>query len=230
MSKVRTVSGFVALFAASAAFGYFSQSPDSQFDRVHGTPESTAIWNTSALAPADLTKEAEVVIRAQIVDQAEPFIVIPEPFLDPATANSVIAQGRPIPQLPFTSSTFEILEVYSGKLNVGDRIQLMQTGGIIEGEKTEISDDPLYQVGTEHVLFLRDVSSEMKSAPAQSAQSAQSVFVTLNPASRYQVIGSQLEAQSSFFAQDPSAAPLELASLEAEIRGALVKPEGLSRH
>ncbi|MCH9651988.1 MAG: hypothetical protein K0U98_27410 [Deltaproteobacteria bacterium] len=223
MRKVRTVSGFVALFAASAAFGYFSQAPSSQLDRVHGGPESTAIWNHSALAPAELAKQAEVVVRAQVVDQAEPFIVTPEPFLDPAVANSVIAQGRPIPQLPFTASEFEILEVYSGKVSVGDRIQLMQTGGIIKGEKSEISDDPLYQVGTEHVLFLRDVSSEMKQPQALP------VLVTLNPASRYRVIGSQLEAQSSFFAQDPAAAPLELASLEAEIRAAITKPSDLTQ-
>ncbi|MDY7092172.1 MAG: hypothetical protein SX243_04285 [Acidobacteriota bacterium] len=222
MRHVKVLLGIALLFAASAALGYFTQlgTPDAvlQGAGVH----SPAIWNSDALTPAELVDEADIVVRAQVLEQTDTFLYTPQPYQSPEAAARLTSQGYQVPQLPFTASLIEVLEVYSGDVSVGDRIKVGQTAGFIDGQKAELLDDPLYEIGTEHVLFLRDVSSEKNN----------SGFATVNPAGRYRVLGDQLEIQTSFFEVDPTAAPLDLPSLEAAIRAAVDAPSGpsLSRH
>lgn len=212
MRHAKFAFALVLVFAASAALGYFTQlgTPADAPEMPH----SQAIWKSSATTPAELVDEAELVARVQVVDRDDTFFVTPSPFQSPKAAADLEARGYQVPRLPFTPAVIEVLEVYSGGAAAGDRIKVMQTGGLVDGQRAEIVDDPLYEVGSEHVLFLRRVEGS-------------DAFVTINPAGRYEVLGSQVEAQSSFFEAGPTAAPTDLADLEAEIRAAVEAQQGV---
>lgn len=215
MSKIKTILGTAVVFAAAAALGYLVNFETSASLPPVGAPEPTAAWASDAMNPTELVREADLVVRVQVVDQDDAYAVTPAPFRDPRAVAELQALGRQVPRLLFTPSHLEILEVYDGAAQAGDRVKVLQTGGELGGERSELLDDPLYRVGTEHVLFLRDLATEGPQAGGEAT------FVTVNPAGRYEVEGEQVLAQTTFFGADPEAAATDLGELEAEIRAAV---------
>ncbi|MCB1057577.1 MAG: hypothetical protein KDD11_18920 [Acidobacteria bacterium] len=222
MSQLKAIVGIAVLFSASTALGYFSQAGSTSVPATNAVPESPAIWASDARTPDELVAQADAVVRVQVLDRDDTYFVVPQPFQQPRTAARLAAQGQVVPRLPFTPSVLEVLEVYSGDVAVGDRIKILQTGGLVDGQKAELTDDPLYDVGTEQLLFLRNVSSEL----GDRAKAA--TFVTVNPAGRYRVLGDQLVVETPFIEVDPTAPPLSLSSLEGQIRSAVQELEGPS--
>lgn len=56
----------------------------------------------------------------------------------------------------FTKQIAEIDKVYYGSLNVGDKIEILQTGGVYENiETSPIMEAPLLDKKGEYLLFLR---------------------------------------------------------------------------
>lgn len=208
--------GLGALFVTFAAVG-FAVAP-SATGPLHGpgVVESPAIWNSSAETIREQAMEADTIVRVQIIENLEPHTVsavAPGAEGLESLAATVTRRGLEEPLIPFTSTVVEVLEVYNGKLQAGDRISLLQTGADLNGQVWQLIDDPLYQAGTEHVLFLADISSD----PVH-AKGGEPLFRTLNPASRYQVHGTQLETLVGTSRFEP---PADLGNLEAQIGEAL---------
>jgi hypothetical protein len=136
-----------------------------------------ALWTSSAATIADQAKEADLIVRVEVqsVDETRALIIPIE-----SSEKDVV---------PFTDANLQILEVYKGAVPVGKTIKVMQTGGSLP--ETEIhpsmslmlESDPLFIVGSEHILFLKDISGDAIHA------SERELYRIINPISRYDIQG-----------------------------------------
>jgi hypothetical protein len=62
--------------------------------------------------------------------------------------------------IPYTDFTFSVSQVLYNPhhLTVGSRLVIHQTGGVLNNQRFEVQDDPLFQVGEQAVLFLHQFS------------------------------------------------------------------------
>lgn len=168
--------------------------------------EAHASWISTAETVNQQVMESDLVVRVQVLEQAAPrHLWHPTP------------KGAMPGRFAFTDTQVEVLEVYRGGAQVGDRLWVMQTGGdlVTRGGKIsrlELREDPLYELGSEMVLFLVDISGDSVHAPNRA------LFRTLNPAGRYEIQGG-LVGRNGF--GTVKARELDLASLEGEIRSAV---------
>ncbi|MEM7585495.1 MAG: hypothetical protein AAF560_19045 [Acidobacteriota bacterium] len=169
--------------------------------------EAHASWISTSQTIAEQVMEADAVVRVQVLGQAAPRLLWhPTP------------EGAKSGTFAFTDSAVEVLEVYNGRLEVGDRAEVMQTGGdllTLEGgvSRMELAEDPLYAVGSELVLFLVDISDD----PVHGRKG--SLFRTTNPAGRYDVFGGLVSQKA--FGDLTRKAETDLGALEAEIELAI---------
>lgn len=174
---------FVAAATGCLALGFVAgpnlfSTPSSPFDSVTGVQPVHLQWASDADAVVEQLIEADVVVRARVVENLAPRkLVFPLAENDPWRTEVNV----------FTDSVLEVLEVYQG--TVGDRITVMQTGGAVPataqhpGVDLQVADDPLFVPGSEHVLFLVDISGDPVHAPERR------LYRTVNPAGRYLVEG-----------------------------------------
>ena len=169
--------------------------------------EAHAAWISTSQTVAEQVMEADAVVRVQVLGQSQPrHLWHPTP------------EGAKGGTFAFTDTEVEVLEVYRGKVDVGDRVEVMQTGGDLitltgETSRMELAEDPLYTLGSEMVLFLVDISDD----PIHGQK--RSLFRTVNPAGRYDVFGG-LVSQRAWGAQS-RAIQSDLGTLEAEIQQAV---------
>ncbi len=183
--KLQSKSGFAALaaatFIASLAIGVFvTRATQSTVLPAH-SEGAHASWASAAESVNELTQEADLVVRVQALRQGEPRYM-----WSPAPAGAERSDGRST--FVFTDTEVEVLQVYSGNVEVGDRLWVMQTGGnlvTLSGETShlELNEDPLYQPNDEMVLFLVDISGD----PVQAKD--RSLFRTVNPNGRFHLEG-----------------------------------------
>lgn len=206
--KYKTQLRFATLatfaFAAAAALGGLAviASQPAAEGGAH------AAWISSAETIAEQSQEADLIVRVQVVDQAEPrFMWSPTPDgIDRADGRSTFA---------FTDTQVEVLEVYDGKAEVGDRLWTLQTGGDLVTKtgaisRLELDDDPLYRVGQEMVLFLVDISDDPVHANGRP------MFRTVNPMGRFEIEG-DLASRTVLTDSAKAAGQVSLAALEAQI-------------
>lgn len=122
----------VSLIVAVSALNIIGKLTTEQI-KVPAT--ASASWNEHYDTMADLINRSELIVLGSVVDS------IPEKRVD----------------LIFTKQVIRIDKVGNGTgFNVGDTIQVLQTGGYMNGEITEaFYDDPLFTKGSQHLLFLR---------------------------------------------------------------------------
>ncbi|MBX5451860.1 hypothetical protein [Thermogemmatispora sp.] len=62
--------------------------------------------------------------------------------------------------IPYTDFTFSVSQVLytTHHLTVGSSLVIHQTGGVLNNQRFEVRDDPLFQVGEQAVLFLHQFS------------------------------------------------------------------------
>lgn len=200
----------IATFAGSLVLGAVATTLIPTDNPLQG--EAHAAWISTSQTVAEQVMEADAVVRVQVLDQASPrHLWHPTP------------EGAKGGTFAFTDTQVEILEVYRGKVNVGDRVDLMQTGGDLvtltgETSRMELAEDPLYTLGSEMVLFLVDISDD----PVHGQKRA--LFRTVNPAGRYDVFGG-LVSQRAWGSQNRGgqnrAVQSDLGTLEAEIQQAV---------
>lgn len=177
--------------------------------------EAQASWVSTAETVSQQVLESDLVVRVQVLKQDEP-----RHLWHPTPKGA--APGR----FAFTDTQVEVLDVYRGKAQIGDRLWIMQTGGelMTRGGKIsrlELREDPLYELGSEMVLFLVDISGD----PVHAAHRA--LFRTLNPAGRYEIQGG-LVGRGAFGGQMKSR-ELDLGTFEAEIRSAIEARDALEK-
>ena len=210
----KKLKGFVGLaagtFAASlvvGAFAYSTLQPEPQL--ADGHDGAHASWVSPAESISEQAREADLMVRVQVVDRSEP-----RHLWHPIPTGMSRVNGRGT--FAFTDTQVEVLEVYHGDAQVGDRLWVLQTGGDLitrEGKvsRLELAEDPLYEMGDEMVLFLVNISGD----PVHAAD--RELYRTVNPAGRYQVDGG-LAARGD---QLEKANFLALDTLERELRQAL---------
>ncbi len=169
--------------------------------------EAHAAWISTSQTVTEQVMEADAVVRVQVLDQAQP-----RHLWHPTPA------GAKRGTFAFTDTEVEILEVYSGKVDVGERIQVMQTGGDLvtvtgETSRMELAEDPLYTLGSEMVLFLVDISDD----PVHGQK--RPLFRTINPAGRYDIFGGLVSKRA--WGSQSRASQSDLGTLEAEIQQAV---------
>jgi hypothetical protein len=214
--SILSLTTVVAAFSVAALAGFLTVAHTSTSEPIlKATPSLHASWTSDALTVGKQLMESDLVARVQVVEQGETEVVLALPR-DRALQRSIRETGRRMPEIPFTRSQVEILEVYSGTAQVGDRFELLQTGGLVEGELVQVAEDPLYQVGGEHVLFLKDISADTVHGAAAH------LFRTLNPASRYDLLGDQVVRTVDL---GDEAAMLNLDGLVSQIRVAQTQSE-----
>lgn len=215
-NQTRFVLAAASTFAASLALGALAMSSLTAPETTLPAPEhegASASWISDAETVAEQVMEADLVVRVQTLQQAEP-----RHLWHPTPA------GAKPGTFAFTDTQVEVLEVYRGNAEIGDRLWVMQTGGDLvtrEGKiaRLEIAEDPIYRLGDEMVLFLVDISGDSVHAADRE------LFRTINPASRYHVEGGLVDQVP--FGRHHKARSLDLASLEAQIDAAVAQREAL---
>ncbi len=210
MSKVRFSALALAVFATSALAGgllFHPSQPAIQHETAH------ASWVSEASTVAEQIQEADLVVRVQAVDRGE------TRYLWSPTPDGVERKdGRST--FAFTDTQVEVLDVYMGDAEVGDRLSILQTGGDLvtksgELSRFELADDPIYQLGGEMLLFLVDISADPVHAKGRE------LFRTVNPAGRYELEG-ELASQKAF-GPNQKAVATDLENLEAQIAKAVAE-------
>ena len=169
--------------------------------------DAHAAWVSTADSVADLVMEADAVVRVQTLDRSQT-----RHLWHPAPA------GAKRGTFAFTDTEVEVLEVYRGEAQVGDRLMVMQTGGDLvtrsgETSRMELAEDPIYGHGSEMVLFLVDISNDRIHSRGRS------LFRTVNPAGRYEVLGGLVGRRA--WGDRTEALETDLGTLEAEIHQAV---------
>lgn len=168
---------------------------------------SSTSWVSKAIAVEELVVEADIIVRARVIEPPTTRIVQYElPVWD--EQNNIV--GTATSQMLFSDTVFEVLEIYLGKPSY--KITVMQTGGFdpsISSDVEEIADDPLYKLGEEYILFLVDISGDHIHAPDRE------LYRVVNPFGRYRIVN---EKVVSYGQSDRSIAlPTDIADLESQI-------------
>lgn len=196
----------IALAIASFAAG-FAVVGMTQATVTEGEPQGIqAQWASQANSVLEQMQEADLVVRVRAKETLSPRIFAKAATDGTDRHNAMI----------FTDTRFEVLETYAGSAPA--EITVLQTGG--KAPRTDkhpaldlyMDEDPLYQVGTEHVLFLKDISGDAVHATDRQ------LYRVVNPAGRYFVDGSAVSAASKMGAAER---PTLLTGLESQIRWAV---------
>ena len=143
--------------------------------------ESQVQWVSAASTIAELTAEADAIVRAKVGSAYQTrAIIIPLP-------TDGVGNRPRFDVVPFTDRELLVTAVYKGNVAVDDEITIMQTGGELAATqqrpavKHEIHDDPLFVENGDHILFLKDISGDSVHAPGRQ------LYRIVNPAGRYDV-------------------------------------------
>ena len=189
------------------ALGFLTGSLALQARGEHRVQGAQVQWASPANTVAEQVREAGAIVRVRVEALSEPRIIENDLGVGPD------GEAR-IERTPFTDVQMSVLEVYKG--DVGGLITVMQTGGILsetaqyEAYRTEIASDPLFEVGSEHVLFLKNISGDRIHAPDRT------LYRTVNPAGRYRIDGPRVSSTPEFGHVEQR--PTQLGTLVSEIR------------
>ncbi|GIW61045.1 MAG: hypothetical protein KatS3mg087_2111 [Patescibacteria group bacterium] len=167
---------------------------------------SSTSWVSKAIAVEELVLEADIIVRARVIEPPTTRVVQYELPVWDEQGNIV---GTATSQILFSDTVFEVLEIYLGQPS--HKITVMQTGGFdpsISRGVEEIADDPLYKLGEEYILFLVDISGDHVHAPDRE------LYRIVNPFGRYRVIH---EKVISYGQSETIALPTNITDLEFQI-------------
>jgi hypothetical protein len=174
-----------------------------------------ANWASSAVTVAEQTAEADLVAHVR-VDKVHPSRKL-EQVLQPDSRGT---GGAPIVDvMPFTDTEMQVLKVYKG--SVKPSITVMQTGGAVPATdrhaavNLEVEGNPLFVEGSEHILFLKDISGDRVHGKDRE------IYRIVNPAGRYTVQGNDVASMREVVEQTTNA------ESEQTIPGALPTADSL---
>lgn len=142
----------------------------------HGNPVDGSI------TVAEQTRAAELIVKARVVSTENRLLteVLPVYAEDGVT----VTEEREV-STPFTDVTFLVSETLEGKAD--SLITVLQTGGTLDrggrgrAQKFALAGDPLFVPGTEHILFLVDITNDGVHSTGRQ------LYRTVNAMGRYQV-------------------------------------------
>lgn len=130
----------------------FQRQPSSRCTTVK-MHASWAEWNQSV----DDLRNADLAVRVEVTDvgpgQREPLRIDGARSSDPKHYSPVYSL--------VTVKTKSIVWRKEARRAVPGAIELKQTGGVYDGVKYEIGDDPAFEIGQESLVFLKEVAPGM---------------------------------------------------------------------
>lgn len=140
-----------------------------------------ALWVDQGATVAEMTAQADLIVRVRVLssETRELRSTLPQYAEDAETITGYVEEV-----MPFTDSQMQVLEVYKGSAE--GTITVMQTGGLpgtVAADATPFSlfGDPIFIVGSEHILFLVDISSDGVHSTGRK------LYRTMNPFGRYEI-------------------------------------------
>ena len=135
-----------------------------------------------AVSVAEETASADLIVRARVVSLQNRILkeVLPVYAEDAVT---IIDQRET--STPFTDVTLEVLETFKGESE--PFILVLQTGGTLthgpfgRDQKFTIAADPLFEKGSEHILFLVDITDDGVHSTGRQ------LYRVVNPMGRYEL-------------------------------------------
>lgn len=173
------VIAFALVVSGCASAGQTNQSaPPSETPAPFGS--SSTSWESRARTVAEVAKESDVIIYGRVIQEPVTRMVnFESPIVDKSGTPTGATHTTTI---AFADTLFEVVRSYKG--NPPTQVLVMQTGGKLpSGETTQFSDDPLYRVGEEYVLFLVDISGDKIHAPDRE------LYRIVSPAGRFLIDG-----------------------------------------
>jgi len=206
--KQRFLSIFAVLVVLAFGSGFFLnggsfvsvESTSASDDHHHETLSSDGVglgnWVVTKTDVNELAGLADLVVRVRAVSQNERIVKHDLPVSAVKNGDSETSiedykvlepeyvEGRNV-TTPFTDTTLEVLEVYKGDSE--KKISVTQFGGGEGANLNSLAEDPLYVIGSEHILFLTEDYNEK----------GQKVYSIINPSARYEVEGNTLIPNSN---------------------------------
>lgn len=182
------------------------------------TAVSVAEWGSKALSVEELMKEADLVVKAKAITTPVSRIVGFTQEKIEVRGDERKSAGSYVDKIIFSDTIFEIVQLYKG--NAPKELTVVQTGGINPKDPNTVeqfSDDPIYKLGEEYILFLKDFSDPI-------VHGNRTVYFTLNPSGRYIVDGNTVRNYADSFVQKESKnLPQTVEDLEEQINASLTK-------
>jgi len=135
-----------------------------------------------AVTVREQTQRADLIVRARIVSLDNRILTETLPVY--AEDAVTILEKREV-STPFTDVSLEILETFKG--DSAPFITALQTGGTLRkgrlgrAQHFEIAADPLFQEGSEHILFLVDITGDGVHSTGRQ------LYRVVNPMGRYEL-------------------------------------------
>ncbi len=140
-----------------------------------------AIWVDQGATVAEMAAQADLIVRVRVLssETRELRSTLPQYEEDAETITRYVEEV-----MSFTDSQMQVLEVYKGSAE--DTITVMQTGGLpgaVAADATPFSlfGDPIFIVGSEHILFLVDITNDGVHSTGRN------LYRTMNPFGRYEI-------------------------------------------
>jgi hypothetical protein len=207
----------ISVFAVAAIIQYDLSSKKSAVSSDQNTSSSIAMWGSKAVTVDELMREADLVVRVKASSNPVSRMVGFTQKKIEVRGDERKPAGTYVDNIIFSDTNFEVLRLYKGQLP--KELVVVQTGGInpkIPDHVEQFPDDPIYKLGEEYVLFLKDFSDPVHGNRA--------VYFTLNPSGRYIINGDSVKnyANSALNSEGKNI-PQNIGDLEAQIASSVVK-------
>jgi len=169
-----------ALVVPGCASASQTDQPAPQSETPAFSGSSSASWESQARTVAEVAQESDLIIDGRVIQEPVTRMVnFESPIVDESGTPTGTTHTTTI---AFADTLFEVVKSYKG--NPPTQLLVMQTGGKLpSGETAQFSDDPLYRVGEEYVLFLVDISGDKIHAPDRE------LYRIVSPAGRFLIDG-----------------------------------------
>ncbi len=199
------------LFPKSAEFLPPASSADGG---QAGIEEIAASWVFPGMTVAEETAEADLIVRVRVLNVNVRKLRQVGPRY---AADGTTVLGEDVEVMPFTDARMQVLEVYKGSAD--NHIVVMQMGGELPATDGDpainymMPGDPIFVRGSEHILFLKDISDD----PVHNRGINRRLYRLVNPAGRYEIQGDKV---TNCFSVEASL-PTTLGELLNQIRQAV---------
>jgi hypothetical protein len=179
---------------------------------------STSSWESPAASISEVAKEADLIVKVTIIKVTEKTL---EQRLPAYTEDGKTVTGEMLDVMPFSYSTARVERVLRGQAS--GEIVILQTGGKfpdnapadVAGKHMIMSDDPIFEVGSTQILFLKDISGD------KLHNFMGATYRIVNPVGRYALA---TDGSLSNFGENKDALPKSEAVLNSELVAIGVAP------
>lgn len=134
-----------------------------------------------------LAKDSDVIVIGKIVGPKSTRIIGGDAL--PSDVKAEIEKEGGVVGVIFTDYVFAVDDVIKGdKIEPGQSIIIVQTGGTFQDRTQSLEDDPLFQSGENAVLFLKDITNDPVQSPGETKY-----IINGSPQARYKVESGQVK-------------------------------------